>query len=473
MNQITFGTSGWRGRLADDFTCENVRIVAQAIADYIEEAHGKRGSIIAGYDCRFHGDEFAREVARVMAGNGIRVLMSDNPVPTPAVSYGVLHRKTEGAVNVTASHNPYDFNGIKYSPEWGGPALPETTRWIEKRANELLALGTYQTMKEEEAKTAGLWEGVNLSDDYLAALCDIVDFDVLRERGGIIAYDPMHCVGSGYLDRILSEQGITIEVIHTTRDPYFGGGAPDPSQERLHELSGIVSKERDMYVGLATDGDADRFGIVDFDGAFIEPNYIIALLVDYLIGDRGFSGGAARTVATSHLVDAVCRHYDVPCYETPVGFKYIGQYLAEGKIAAGGEESAGFSLSGHVPEKDGIISCLLVCEMMAKKKKTIKELISDLYRRVGSYRTRRVNVTLTEDLEAVFSTKMEAPPKAFSGISVVDLITIDGQKFMLEDGSWVLFRKSGTEPVVRIYAEADDDKKLSKIIASAESFIVT
>ena len=472
MSKIKFGTSGWRGIIADDFTFYNVGAVVQAISDYIKGEGEERMGIVLGRDFRFLGDAFSRHAARIACGNGIKAIFSVDPAPTPAISYAVHKRKTSGAINITASHNPFDYSGVKYSPKWGGPALPETTRWIEDRANELSVSGKFNEISEDEARSKGLWEDVDLSSDYLAALKDKIDFDVIKKNVKRVAYDPIFSAGLGYLDRILKESGINVVTINDNIDPYFGGHSPDPSEENLKGLSEIVRSNSDISMGLATDGDADRFGILDSDGDFIEPNYIIALLVDYLIGRRGFSGGAARSVATTHLVDAVCAHYGVECYETPVGFKYIGEYIADKKIAAGGEESAGFSIAGHVPEKDGIIACLLTLEMVAYERKSLKKLLESLYEKVGRLRTRRVNLKLDEGLEREFPKKMDSPPSEFGGKKITGKVTIDGNKFLLDDGSWILMRKSGTEPVVRIYAEAGSDEKLEKIIKSARDFIL-
>ncbi|MBN1572910.1 MAG: phosphoglucomutase/phosphomannomutase family protein [Deltaproteobacteria bacterium] len=469
---IKFGTSGWRGVIADDYTGFNVRCVAQAIAEYVIREKEEKEGLIVGYDSRFLGERFAEYAARVVVGNGVRVLFSREAVPTPTIAFGIVSGKAAGAINITASHNPYDYNGIKYSPKWGGPALPETTKWIEDRANEVVGTGKFKEMAEEEARSKGLWTDVDLRPDYLDELNRKIDFAVIKKWGKKVAYDPLFATGKGYLDRALSENGIDTAVIHNEVDPYFGGGGPDPSEEKLNELSRLVKNDKKISLGLATDGDADRFGILDFDGTFIEPNYIIALLLDYLIRVRKFEGGVARTVATTHLIDAVSKYHGVKCYETPVGFKYIGEYISGGEVVGGGEESAGFSIKGHLPEKDGILACLLTLEMVARENKSIKELLDELYKRVGTFKTRRVNLMLTEALDLAFPEKMKTDPKDFADIKIKEKNTIDGTKYILEDGSWILFRKSGTEPVVRIYAEAEDDKELERIIESGKKFIL-
>jgi phosphoglucomutase len=473
MTQIKFGTSGWRGIIAEDFTFQNLRAVSQAIAEYaIKTKEGALG-IVVGHDCRFMGDVFAREAASVLAGNGIKVLVSDRAVPTPTMSWAVIRGRGGGAVNITASHNPPYYTGVKYSSKWGGPALPDATEWIAHRANEIVGSGSIHYLGNDEARAKGLWQDVDLADDYLTGLEKKIDFSVIEGSGKRVAYDPLFSTGRGYLDRILSKHGIKVTMIHDKEDPLFGGGAPDPSEPRLAELSEIVKANDEVVIGLATDGDADRFGILDADGSFIEPNYILALLLDYLILKKGYRGGAARSVATTHMIDAVARRHGVECFETPVGFKYIGEYIAADKIAAGGEESAGFSIFGHVPEKDGIIACLLTLEMVCREKKTIRELLEELYEKVGTFRTRRENLRLTEKLSDAFGAKVLSNPREFAGIPVTQTVTIDGTKYVLEDGSWLLFRKSGTEPVVRIYGESSTDEKLDRLMRSGIEFITS
>lgn len=473
MGEIKFGTSGWRGIIADDFTFENLRAVSQAIAEYAIRVREGHDVMIVGRDGRFMGDRFVRETASVLAGNGIKALVSAAQVPTPAISWAIINGRAGGAVNITASHNPPQYTGVKYSPKWGGPALPEATSWIGRRANEIVAGGTVHRLDEKEARDKGLWEDVDLAGGYLADLKNKIDFTVIKKANKVVAYDPLFSAGRGYLDRVLLEHGISVTVLHDADDPLFGGGAPDPSQARLRELGNLVKTNDKIVIGLATDGDADRFGVVDADGSFVEPNYIIALLLDYLIMRKGYRGGAARSVATTHMIDAVARYHGIDCFETPVGFKYIGEYIAADKIAAGGEESAGFSIFGHVPEKDGIIACLLALEMVCREKKTVRQLLEDLYGRVGTYRTRRENLTLTRELSDAYSAKVAASTAAFAGIPVTGTVTIDGMKYLLEDGSWLLFRKSGTEPVVRIYGEASTDEKLDRIMNAGKEFITT
>lgn len=471
MTRITFGTSGWRGVLCEDFIFENVRVVTQAIADHVNE-HGERGKgLIVGYDSRFLGDRFAREAARVLAGSGMKVFLCNRDTPTPVISFEILRRQTNGAINFTASHNPPEYNGIKFSPAWGGPALPETTSDIERRANEMVGEICYKERPLDAALRDGLLEEIDCRPAYLEDLARKVDFEAVARVGGV-ALNPLYGTARGYLDEPLAGRGVSFRQINAHRDPYFGGFAPEPAEKNIQDFIGLVKGDPTIRLGLATDGDADRFGIIDADGSYIEPNYIIALLFDYLVRVRKISGGVARSVATSHLVDAVARHHDIELFETPVGFKYIGELISQDKIIIGGEESAGLSIKGHVPEKDGILACFLVAEMVAREGQTVKALLERLYERVGRYITRRENIRLSSELEATFPDKIKSTPSEFAGLGVKQTITLDGNKFILDDGSWLLFRKSGTEPVVRLYGEASSEEQLKNIMKAGREYIL-
>ncbi|HTP65759.1 MAG TPA: phosphoglucomutase/phosphomannomutase family protein [Geobacteraceae bacterium] len=471
MGRIVFGTSGWRGILCEDFVADNVRIVTKAIADHII-ANGEKGKgVIIGYDTRFMGRRFAGEAARVIAGAGIKAFVCRRDVPTPVVAHEILRRNCAGAVNFTASHNPPEYNGIKFSPSWGGPALPETTRDIERRANEMLGKPCCQGLAPEAATREGLLEEIDPQETYLKDLAEKVDFETIA-RLGTVAVNPLYGTGRGYLDGPLKARNMKVSMVNDHPDPYFGGHPPEPSEKYMADFINVVKGDPSIKLGLATDGDADRFGIVDKDGTFIEPNYIIALLLDYLVRSRRLTGGVARSVATSHLVDAVARKHGIEVFETPVGFKYIGELISQDKIIIGGEESAGLSIKGHVPEKDGILACFLVAEMVAREGLPVKKLLERLYDQVGRFITKRENITLTLELEKAFPGKMAAGPAEFAGLKVKEMITIDGSKFILDDGSWLLFRKSGTEPVVRLYGEAAAEEKLAAVMKAGRDFIL-
>ncbi|AMV72610.1 phosphoglucomutase/phosphomannomutase family protein [Desulfuromonas carbonis] len=469
--RITFGTSGWRGIFCEDFTFENVKIVSQAIADHLQALGTASRGVVIGHDSRFMGERFARETARVLAGSGIHSFLCDRDTPTPVIAFEIIRRQAAGGINFTASHNPPEYNGLKFSPESGGPALPETTRDIEKRANAMLGEICYREMDLKSACQAGLVEEIDPRADYFARLRQLVDFAAIARAGMTIAVNPMYGAGRGYLDVLLQEAGVEVVTLNNHRDPYFGGLPPEPSAEHIEDFIDLVRSDAKIRIGLATDGDADRYGIVDFDGSFIEPNYILALLFDFLVRVKGKNGDIARSVATSHFVDAVARHHGLQVLETPVGFKYIGEYISQDRILIGGEESAGLTVRGHVPDKDGILACLLVAEMVAVEGKSLGELLADLYRRVGEFHTRRENIHLSPELEAGYGAKVATPPAEIAGKKVEQVITIDGVKLLFRDGSWVLFRKSGTEPVVRVYAEADSASELERLLTAAADFV--
>jgi len=471
MTKIKFGTSGWRAIISDEFTVENVRIVTQAIADYIKDKGQSEKGIVIGYDTRFMSEHFARTAACVMAANGIKAYLSDRDAPTPVVSMEILRRKAAGGINITASHNPPEYSGIKFSPDWGGPALPEETKQIEDRANALMLAPAVMDMPYEDARSRGLVEEISAVRPYLEDLKTKINFQAIEAKSPRVALDPLYGTARGYLDDVLKGLGLEVTVLHDRRDPYFGGHRPEPAEEYLEELIKVV-QDGDYTIGLATDGDADRFGIVDADGEFITPNEVIALALDYLIRVRGFKGGVARSVATTHLIDRVANLHGREVFETPVGFKFIGELISKDKIVIGGEESAGLTIKGHVPEKDGILACLLALEMVCAEGMSLRKQLDRLFEKTGKVLTRRVNLTLTDELKKSLKDRLEAGPVEFGGKKVVKTVTLDGHKFILEDGSWLLMRLSGTEPVVRLYVEAGSAEDLMTLSKEGEDFIL-
>lgn len=471
MTHIKFGTSGWRGILCEEFTMDNVRVVSRAIADHLHQEGIAGQGVVIGHDARFMGADFARETARVLAAAGMTSFLCNRDTPTPVIAHELLRRKAAGAINFTASHNPYNYNGIKFSPAWGGPALPATTNDIEQRANAMHG-HKIPVMDLELARAKGLIVEIDPRQAYFDTLKGLVDLQAIAAAGMTIAVNPLYGSGRGYLDRLLEEAGVTVVKTNVHNDPYFGGEPPEPAEGHIADFIDLVATDPAIGLGLATDGDADRFGVLDGDGTYIEPNYILALLLDYMIRRKGLRGDAARSVATSHLIDAVAAHHRVQVHETPVGFKFIGEYISAGKILIGGEESAGLTIRGHVPEKDGILACLLVAEMVAVEKKSLAELLDDLYARVGAIYTRRINIRLSEQLEARLPDKLADPPGQIGGRPIEQIIRIDGNKFLFAGGSWILFRKSGTEPVVRLYAEAKSAAELTELIDAGRAFIL-
>lgn len=472
VEKIKFGTSGWRGVIADDFTVARVRVVTQAIADHIIAQGMKDKGMIVAYDTRFMSERFAEEAVRVLAANDIHAYHSNRDVPTPAVSFEIIRKKAAGGINFTASHNPPQYNGLKYSPAWGGPALPETTKDIETRANALLEKNCIAPLPLVAAREKGIAEEVDLRKAYLDDLRKKIDFDTIRKAKMKVACDLLYGTGRDYLDTTLRDAGCLVTAIHGHRDTMFGGHAPEPSEENLAELSTLMQKGK-FDVGLAVDGDADRFGILDTDGAYINPNQVLALVLDYLCRTRGWKGGAARSIATSHLIDAVAKIHGIEVYETGVGFKYIGDLLVQGKIIFGGEESAGMTIKDHVPEKDGIIACLLVAEMVARERKSVADMLKRLYKEVGTILNERVNIRLTEANRAQVQARLSQPVSEMGGLRVKGKkTTADGTKYMLEDDSWVLMRASGTEPVVRVYVESSSEEKIRNLVEAGKKFIL-
>ncbi len=472
IEKIKFGTSGWRGVIADDFTFSRVRVVTQAIADHLAAQGLKDKGIIVGYDTRFLSERFAEEAVKVLAANGVHCYLSNRDVPTPAVAFEIIRRKAAGGINFTASHNPPQYNGLKFSPAWGGPALPEETKDIETRANAFLEKNSVPTMPLAEAKQKGMVEDADFRKAYFDDLKKKIDFEPIKKAKLKIAVDLLYGTGRDYLDCALKDAGCAVTTVHGYRDALFGGHAPEPSEANLAELSAVLKKGK-FDIGLAVDGDADRFGVMDPDGTYINPNQILALVLDYLCRTRGWKGGAARSIATSHLIDAVAKKHGIEVYETGVGFKFIGDLLVQGKIIFGGEESAGMTIKDHVPEKDGILACLLVAEMVSNEKKSLKELLKRLYKEVGVILDGRINIRITEINRKAMEDRLSQPLGELGGLRVKGKkTTADGTKYMLEDDSWVLMRASGTEPVVRVYVESSSEEKIKTLIEAGKKFIL-
>jgi phosphoglucomutase len=466
MATIKFGTSGWRAILAEDFTFENMRLVTAAIAELVL-AHDRSPSLIVGYDTRFMADRFAAECAELLSSFGVQVYCCQAPTPTPTIAYEILRRRTSGAINFTASHNPGEYCGIKFSSADGAPALPEITHQIE--ANVVRLKGNPDKYNRWKA-TPSLIEKVNLAQRYLEMLASKTNLALIRSSGMKFCFDPLWGTGRGYLDRLLLDAGIPVFTIHDSRDVTFGGGSPEPAEDHLEELKQKLA-ETGSSLGLSTDGDGDRFGILDEDGTFIPPNQIIPLLLDYLIESRKWEGGAARSVATSHFLDAVAQARGRELFETPVGFKYIGELIKADKIVIGGEESAGLTIKGHVPEKDGILACLLAAEMVAARGKSLRAQLAELQAKVGVFETVRLNLRMTPELKAKLRNKMESPPSSLGGHQVVRENRVDGLKLILENGTWILLRLSGTEPVARCYVEAHSLQELNQLMEAAKKFV--
>ena len=485
--EIEFGTSGYRGKIADDFTYESVKVVSQAVCDFLNEKY--KGTfpskqIVIGYDTRFLSEEFAKISACVFCANGFNVLFADTFTPTPVIAIKILKEKALGAINITASHNPYNYNGIKFSPEWGGPALPEDTEVLTKKSNELLKNPRYNFMDFNEAKKSGLLKEEDFIGYYAELVKSKLDLKLIKENADNLYpfITSLHGTSKGIIGKILGEAGYEFKEIYEERDAFFKPGfAPDPSAKNLKEMGKMVNeynkgkdegKSKKTSIGLAADGDADRYGILDEDGEFIEPNIIFPLLYNYYIEGKGIKGDAARSVATTALVDRVARHYGFKVIETPVGFKYLGKLISEEKVVIAGEESSGLTVIGHTPDKDGIYTCLLVLEMLAYYKKPLKVLVKDILEKFGPIFTKRINVPVNkEKFKAEIDEKMEKFPNVFKGRKVTGKNLTDGYKVFFDDDSWLLARLSGTEDLMRIYGEADTEQNLDVLITAFQEYL--
>lgn len=460
---ITFGTSGWRAIIAEQFTFSNVQLVIESICRYLQEnGNGKNQTLIIGHDSRFMGETFCGVAAEIAKAKGFKVLLCDHPTPTPVISHAILAENACGGINFTASHNPPEYQGIKFSTADGAPALPEITRRIEEIIASRIGL---------EDAAGGKIESYNPRQAYLDDLKTKISFDVIAEANGRYAYDPLYGTGRGYLDKVLRDLGLEVETLHDWRDVTFGGKSPEPSEKQIGELIDTV-KTKDLTLGLATDGDGDRFGVIDSNGTFITPNQLIAILLDYLAESRSWTKGVARSVATSHFIDRVAKSRGLKVYETPVGFKFIGELINKDEIILGGEESAGLSIRGHFPEKDGILACLLAAEAVAARNKSLTEQLLELEAKVGKLESGRIGVKLTHEVAAKLKEKLALEPTEIGGKKIVKINRMDGVKFIFADESWMLMRPSGTEPMVRIYAESESKIDLEELLNEGRNYLL-
>ncbi|MGA1984898.1 MAG: phosphoglucomutase/phosphomannomutase family protein [Candidatus Sulfotelmatobacter sp.] len=476
LTQIKFGTSGWRAVMAEEFTFANMRRAVCGIARYVaaQKPQGERGRarVIVGRDPRFLGETLCSMAAEILTAHGITPLVVAEPAPTPAFAYAVIQNKADGVINFTASHNPPEYNGIKFSTPDGCPALPEVTKKIEAEiiAGDAVPDGIGHAAVPADVRANLPAETLDPKPAYLKRLSEIIDLEVIRKANLRVAFDPMWGAARGYSDELLRGAGVQVATVHDYRDVLFGGHAPEPDDHLLEDLR-VKMRETGAQIGIATDGDADRFGIVDSDGTFLQPNYVIALLFDYLVESRGWKNGVAKSVATTNLINALAEKHGVELHETPVGFKYIGELIMQDKIAIGGEESAGLSIRHHVPEKDGVLAGLLCCEAVARRGKSLGEQLKALCNQVGSYYPERQNFRLTAEVKAKFTEKLRQDPREFCGHPVGKVVRTDGLKVVFSDGSWVCYRLSGTEPVVRVYTEARSEKGLEKLSTAAKHWI--
>jgi len=486
---IRFGTSGWRAVLSEEFTFANVRRLAHALAGHIKEhaEFGFPGSeyrrhlgsgagpeiplAVIAYDTRFMAEDFAREIAEVFAAAGVRTLLSDADAPTPAAAWAILEHKAVGGVVITAGHNPSQYNGFRWTPYWGGPATSEITADIERRF-ALITHHAIRSMAYDKALRDGWIVPTDLRAGYFKQLRRLVDVKRLKASKLRVAVDAMNGASRRYLRPFLEEAGLAVTGLREERDVLFGGSSPEPTPHRLEAMVEAV-KKKGLCLGLACDGDGDRFGIVDQGGIWVSANDVLALTLYHIAEHKGMKGSVARSLMTSHFVDAVAKAYGLRVRETPMGFKWVGDLLRSGDFVLGGEESAGLSIAGHVPEKDGILACLLMTELVAVEGMSLVKIREGLFKKYGTFRNTRVSIELegagtSKDLSDRLKQK---PPLDLAGSAVWRIDETDGFKFILKDGRWLGLRISGTEPVARLYAEAPDEKGLHALVEEGRKII--
>ncbi|NMD11267.1 MAG: hypothetical protein GYA74_08845 [Acidobacteria bacterium] len=460
---ISFGTSGWRAVMGEEFTFQNVRLVVQALANLLRAKYaGADVSVLVNYDTRFLSERFAVEAARILSHNKIQVFLSERDAPSQAQAYQIIKRRAQGGINFTASFNPPEYNGLKYNVETGAPAMPAETDALEKEIRRLQ--GNYSVFPGYP-RTEYI-ERIDLRSDYLAFIQDKIDFEIIRKAGIKVAVDSLYGTSREYLDETLSENGVPVEEIHGYIDPYFGGIAPSCTEENLTELRRLV-RDKKCDLGIATDADGDRFGIVDHRGHYILPNLVLAVLLEYLVAVKGWRGGIARSVATTHLIDRIARAYDLPVYRTKVGFKFLADLWLQNKIVFGGEETASLAVARHLPEKDGIMAGLLTAEMVAASGRRLSDLIVGLFRKYGERIGLQKNIPSNPERTRNLRRLIKVPPSRLAGRPVENIETIEGIKFDFKGDDWVLLRTSGTEPLIRCYAEAGTKRDLRALVKAA------
>ncbi len=463
-NPIKFGTDGWRAVTAEDFTFENVRHCAQGVADYLKQEGLTGRGLVIGYDTRFASDAFAAAAAEVIAGNGIKVYLTPAPTPTPVISYGVVAKKAAGAIVITASHNPPEYNGFKYKDANGASAPDEITAAMVKYINASYKTGRYASRPLDEARKKGLVVATDLAPVYFKQIARLVDLKKLQKAGLRLVIDPMYGDGAGYLRRALEGGNNQIIEIHGQPNPAFPGLHPEPIMPHLAELAAAV-KANKAAVGLATDGDADRMGVIDEKGNFVTQLQVFALLCLYLLEVRGERGLIVRSLNATSMADRLGELYGVPVRETAVGFKYITPVMMQEDALIGGEESGGYGFRGHVAERDGILSSLLFLDLMVSTGKTPTQLIDYLYDKVGPHHYRRIDIKFPEEKRpAVVARVSKNPPATLDGVRVLRRDTTDGYRFILADNTWLLVRFSGTEPLLRIYTETDSPRRAERLL---------
>lgn len=468
---IRFGTDGWRAVVADDFTYANVRAVAQGVAWYVAD---DVRPMVVGHDSRYCAELFAREAARVLAANGRQVILLDRVAPTPAVSWSIIQRKAAGAVVITASHNTAEFNGIKYKPDFGGSAPPEVVSEIERQTQRALVEGV-AVMSFEDAEQSGKVELSDPIPDFLAQIGRLIDLPRLRASGLHILHEAMYGASAGLIARALAGGATTVTQLHSERNPGFGGMHPEPIDRYMPEAMQRMA-QGGFDVGIANDGDSDRVGVIDETGRYVNQLQVMALFTMYLLELRGERGDIVRSLTSTSMVDELGKRFGVTVHETPVGFKYVGQVMRDTDALLGGEESGGFAFRGHIPERDGILSGLMIAEMIVAYGKPLSAIVAHLEELVGPHAYDRHDIRFAREgydarKENVYRHMRDNTPTEIGGTRVVRVRDDDGFKFFLEDGSWVLVRMSGTEPLMRVYSEAPTQQRVEQLIGELEHLL--
>lgn len=471
---IKFGTDGWRAVISEDFTFENVARVSQAIADYfkkraLESQNKSTPEMVVGYDMRFLSEKYAQIVSEVLTGNGIKTYLINKPSPTPMVCFFIKENKLSGGVIVTASHNPPQYNGIKIKMDYAGSAEPEVTREIES----LIDKSGIKRISHEEAIRSGILELIDPSEKYIKFLRNYLDISLFKKKAYRLLVDVMYGTGNNFISEILKGTKCKITIIHNERNPLFGGINPEPIPQNMKEVIEII-KKGDFDLAIVNDGDADRVSCVRPDGKIINAGQILALIILHFLEDKKWYGGVVKTISNTTLIDKIAQKYNLRLYETPVGFKYIAKLMREEDILAGGEESGGIGIKNYIPERDGMLTGLLILEMMAYRKKSIIEIMRDVEKEFGKFYYVREDMHYPDKLkERLFSSLRERPFEYILDTGVVKIKDFDGIKFILADESWLLFRLSGTEPILRIYAEAPFQKKAEDLLKFGKEFALS
>jgi phosphomannomutase len=463
-NPIKFGTDGWRAIIADEFTFANVRACAQATAQYVRGTGMAPRGVVVGYDTRFASAEFAAAVAEVLAANDVPVFLCDSAAPTPVIGYSILTHKAAGSIVITSSHNPALYSGFKVRTEYAGSAPPDILARIEAHIPEALSREVPR-LPLDDAKARGLVQMIDPKPEYLSHLGELLDLDALRGSGLRVVVDPMYGAGAGYLREVLTGGKTQVWEMRGERNPAFPGmHNPEPIPRNLEATSAFV-REKGAQVALATDGDADRIGVMDGEGRFVDQLQTFALLAYYLLEVRGLRGPMVKSVTTTSMIPRLGELYGVPVHETGVGFKYLGPKMRETDALIAGEESGGFAFRGHLPERDGVLSGLYVLDLMARRRKGLPDLVKELYAKVGSYYYGRIDITMTDtERDRIQAMLPTIEPASIAGLRVTGFDRTDGLRFLLEDGAWALIRLSGTEPLMRIYTEVRQREQVQPVL---------